>query len=121
MQTAKLNLADLKEGDYVAVLNNGPIKKVAIDRVTPTMLIVSGTRYNRRIGYRCGSYYGARIEPWASGHESQAREERSERRRKDLAYRLEDFRWRNLSIEQLEAVTASAIKCGVFEPENNDA
>lgn len=103
-----MNLDDIKEGDYIALLYGGwsnDVSKLRVTRTTATRIYAGDKAYTRH-GYRVGEgsarYARARIAPWHPRHEEMVADTRLRHSRQELL----SFAWNTVDQATADAVLA---------------
>jgi hypothetical protein len=115
-----MRLANVKEGDPVAVYSFGQLRRDVAGRCTATQVTIGTAKYMRRTGYRVGDKPGTwsrrspdRAYPWSQDHADRLAEREAEAMRCVAVQRLADVRWRHLTQAQADAVLAALAAAGV--------
>lgn len=106
-----MTLDDIKPGDEVAVVYrlarrlHAP-RRAVIDRVTPTQVLINGTRFRRDSGRAVGDRTLS-IEPWTEKHDEAVARAADDTQRSRILYAMEDrAATRKLTLDQLRRIEA---------------
>ncbi len=105
------DLNEIKAGDYVALYHRGQPRKVKVDRITNTQVIIGGDRYSKKSQYKVGDTGGgwrsrSYIAPLSEVVEQEIAEYQLKVKKGNLADKINYDVLIKLSLETLQQIMA---------------
>jgi hypothetical protein len=111
---------DIKQGNWVAVIDRHSLAKRQVTRVTPAQFEVSsGSKFMRKSGTRIGAsdWYGGHAEPWGPEHDRRLLEMKAERARAERISKLRAIHWAQMGDGQISKAVEALTALGVLTEE----